>query len=86
MQAKRGMIAAAQLEAAEAGADALKSGGNAVDAAIACALVQGVVDPLMTGIAGFGSLGIYSRARRSTAISISMPRHRLRRGRICGPI
>lgn len=33
MQAKRGMIAAAQLEAAEAGADALKSGGNAVDAA-----------------------------------------------------
>lgn len=59
MQAKRGMIAAAQLEAAEAGADVLKSGGNAVDAAIACALVQGVVDPLMTGIAGFGSLGIY---------------------------
>ncbi|PZR84010.1 MAG: gamma-glutamyltransferase [Stutzerimonas stutzeri] len=57
------MIVAPQPEAAEAGADILKAGGNAVDAAIACALVQGVVDPLMTGIAGFGSLGIYFPSR-----------------------
>jgi len=52
------MIVAAQPEATEAGADILKAGGNAVDAAMACALVQGVVDPLMCGIAGFGSCGI----------------------------
>jgi gamma-glutamyltranspeptidase/glutathione hydrolase len=52
------MIVAAQPEATEAGADILKVGGNAVDAAMACALVQGVVDPLMCGIAGFGSCGI----------------------------
>lgn len=57
------MIVAAQAEAAEAGASILKAGGNAVDAAIACALVQGVVDPLMTGIAGFGSAGIYFPSR-----------------------
>ena len=56
--AKQAMIVAAQPEATEAGADILKAGGNAVDAAIACALVQGVVDPMMCGIAGFGSCGI----------------------------
>jgi len=56
--AKRAMIVAAQPEATEAGAEILKAGGNAVDAAVACALVQGVVDPLMCGIAGFGSCGI----------------------------
>jgi gamma-glutamyltranspeptidase / glutathione hydrolase len=54
-----GMIVAPQPEAVEAGALTLKRGGNAVDAAIACALVQGVVDPCMTGIAGFGSLQLY---------------------------
>ncbi len=53
------MIVAAQPEAAEAGAQILERGGNAVDAAIAAALVQGVVDPQMCGIAGFGSCQIY---------------------------
>ena len=53
------MIVAPQPEGTEAGADVLREGGNAVDAGIACALVQGVVDPLMCGIAGFGSCGIY---------------------------
>ena len=57
------MICAPQPEAAEAGADILRAGGNAVDAAVACALVQGVVDPLMAGIAGFGSMGVFMPAR-----------------------
>ena len=55
----RGVISAPQPEAVEAGALALKRGGNAVDAAIACALVQGVVDPLMCSIAGVGTLQVY---------------------------
>src|SRR5262249_58739372 len=55
---KKAMIVAPQPEAAEAGADILRAGGNAIDAAMACALVQGVVDPFMCGIAGFGSCGI----------------------------
>ena len=55
----KAMIVAAQPEAAEAGARVLMRGGNAVDAAMAAALVQGVVDPEMCGIAGFGSCQIY---------------------------
>ena len=55
----QGMVVAPQPEAVEAGAIVLREGGNAIDAGIACALVQGVVDPQMTGIAGFGSLQAY---------------------------
>ena len=57
------MIVAAQPEAAEAGARVLMTGGNAVDAAVAAALVQGVVDPQMCGIAGFGSLQVFDARR-----------------------
>ena len=53
------MIVTAQPEASEAGARVLMAGGNAVDAAVAAALVQGVVDPQMCGIAGFGSCQLY---------------------------
>ena len=53
------MIVTAQPEASEAGARVLMRGGNAVDAAITAALVAGVVDPQMCGIAGFGSCQIY---------------------------
>ncbi len=59
----RGMIVAPQPEAVEAGALALKRGGNAIDAAIACAFMQGVVDPQMAGIAGFGVMQIYMPKR-----------------------
>ena len=51
-----GMVCAAQPEAAEAGADILRAGGNVVDAAIGTALVQTAVDPQMCGIAGMGCL------------------------------
>lgn len=60
---KKGMISAPQPEAVDGGADVLRAGGNAVGAAIACAFIQGVVDPLMTGIGGFGSAGYYLPGR-----------------------
>ena len=53
-----GVVSAPQPEAVEAGADVLREGGNAVDAAVACALVQTAVDPLMCGVAGFGSMHV----------------------------
>ena len=53
------MIVSLQPEAVETGAEVLSKGGNAVDAAIACAFVQTVVDPLMCCSAGFGCLHLY---------------------------
>ncbi|MFO1458563.1 MAG: gamma-glutamyltransferase [Verrucomicrobiota bacterium] len=50
--ARRGMVATVQPVATQAGLDALKAGGNAVDAAIACALTLGVVDGHNSGIGG----------------------------------
>jgi len=61
--ATEAMIVTAQPEASEAGARVLMQGGNAVDAAMAAALVQGVIDPQMCGIAGFGSCQIYLPGR-----------------------
>ena len=65
---KKGMVCAPQPEAVEAGAVALKKGGNAVDAAITCALVQTVVDPMMCGIAGFGSMQLYLPKKKSSRL------------------
>ena len=58
-----GMIVAPQPEAVEVGALALRRGGNAIDAGIACALAETVVDPQMCGIAGFGSMQVYMPKR-----------------------
>ena len=55
----KSMIVSLQPDAVEAGANILRAGGNAVDAALACAFVQTVVDPMMCGIAGFGSMQLF---------------------------
>jgi len=56
---RKGMVVCPQPEAAESGIEVLRAGGNAVDAAVACAFAQTVVDPLMCGIAGFGTAAVY---------------------------
>jgi gamma-glutamyltranspeptidase/glutathione hydrolase len=62
------MIVAPQPEAAEAGAAVLAAGGNAVDALLACALTQGVVDPMMCGIGGLGVLQLFDPASGRTLV------------------
>ena len=49
----KAMIVAPQPVAVEAGFEVLRGGGNAVDAAVTCALVQGVVSPHMCGVGGY---------------------------------
>jgi gamma-glutamyltranspeptidase/glutathione hydrolase len=49
-----GMVAAKTSQAAAAGAQVLRQGGNAVDAAVTTAFTAGVVEPWMNGIGGGG--------------------------------
>jgi gamma-glutamyltranspeptidase / glutathione hydrolase len=49
-----GVVAAGHPLTAEAGADALREGGNAVDAAIAAMLTSFVAEPLLTGLGAGG--------------------------------
>jgi gamma-glutamyltranspeptidase/glutathione hydrolase len=52
VMSQRGIVAAENPLAAQAGASILAHGGNAVDAAIATNAVMGVVEPMMNGIGG----------------------------------
>jgi len=54
-----GMIASGHALASEAGIRILKSGGNAVDAAVAAWAVQGLTEPEMTGLGGDMFMLIY---------------------------
>jgi gamma-glutamyltranspeptidase/glutathione hydrolase len=53
------MIVCPQPLAAEIGLDVMRRGGNAVDAAVTCAFVQGVIDPQMCGIGGCGAMLVH---------------------------
>ena len=53
------MIVCPQPAAAEAGLEVLRSGGNAIDAAVTTAFCQGVLDPQMCGIGGSGMMLVH---------------------------
>ncbi len=53
---RHGLVAAQNLEAAEAGARVLAAGGNAVDAAVVTALSLAILEPWLSGIGGGGFL------------------------------
>ncbi|MCI0642490.1 MAG: gamma-glutamyltransferase, partial [Gemmataceae bacterium] len=62
---KQGMISSAHPLATRAGLDILEAGGNAFDAAVAVAATLNVVEPMMSGMGGFGVALVYD-ARQGT--------------------
>jgi gamma-glutamyltranspeptidase/glutathione hydrolase len=53
---------------ADIAAEILRQGGNAVDAAVAAMAAQGVVDPLMCGLGGYGVMTVHRAAAGETAV------------------
>lgn len=66
LTARGAMVAADNALASEAGRDILGAGGDAVDAAVATALVLGVVQPFASGLGG-GGFALVFRADAPTA-------------------
>lgn len=70
-QGTEGAVAAARRTSVDAALAMLERGGNAVDAAVAAALVAGVVEPMETTLAGSGHILIAERDKPVYCIDFS---------------
>jgi gamma-glutamyltranspeptidase / glutathione hydrolase len=61
-----GMVSSADPLATRAGLDILADGGNAFDAAVAVAASLGVVEPMMSGVGGYGAIVVYDAQEGET--------------------
>lgn len=67
-----GMVSSAHPLATRAGLDILSAGGNAFDAAVTVAATLNVVEPMMSGIGGYGTIVLYdARAGRAWFLNCS---------------
>ncbi|WP_042454309.1 gamma-glutamyltransferase [Neobacillus dielmonensis] len=71
---KDGMVATAHPFASEVGAEVLRKGGNAIDAAVAIQFALNVVEPMMSGIGGGGFMMVYDGKTKKTTIINSRER------------
>lgn len=65
-----GTVAGPHPRTAQAGFEMLLAGGNAVDAAVAAAFTEGVVEPSHNGIAGYGGCALIYRRKTEDVIAI----------------
>jgi gamma-glutamyltranspeptidase/glutathione hydrolase len=61
-----GMVSSAHPLATEAGLRILDAGGNAFDAAVAVAAMLNVVEPMMSGIGGYGTILVFDASKEET--------------------
>lgn len=73
LRSRHGIVAAQNQKAADIGASVLRSGGNAIDAAVATAFAIGALEPWMSGIGGGGFMLVWdARRRRAQVVDYGM--------------